>query len=1163
MLLCVHILLIIRSLDSFKIKKADENDKKIYNHFPNGIIMNKNKSQLFIVGNNNVGKTSLIRELTLTKIGLYDIESLSINYEADWIINKDNYSVFVDIKERAIVNNIEARANLYGIRKNSIVIIIIRTIDNLDAQIEYYLKYIAKNCIVILFFNEEYSFRSVAIHEKVQKLYSNRIREIVWCNITKKENLATFKNLLENIIINASTDRLKYAKKIIEINLDKKDKRLDLGNCNLTNLIEVEEIFHNTHIEELILSNEWAEYDNGKWYKNISKNEGGRNTLSDFPIEIEKLNNLKLLISGGDWNDGNEKWNRWNIRNIKPLLNLNKLEYLNLSNNVIEVIPSLQKFEKIKILHLNNNLISKINNRAIIPTLQELYLSNNKIGSSSFLNKFPSCITIDIHGNRIKDLTPIKELIQIINISNTKWEINTINVAKNPLESPPMEFINIGKEAVISYFKDMIERKSYINKDVKLILVGNSEVGKTTLAKYLNNEKGLDEAHPPTHWMEEMQLKSKHIITKIKEKCNINLFDFGGHDYFHDTHHLFFGKNAIYLLLWNTETNKLNVRTTKMLNSNSDIEEVETQDYPIKYWLDSIKYYTKEKEAENFDFQIEKKDEYSTQVILIQNKVEELNQINHLNNNEITKNYSFINDFINISLKPKRNLLHLDSLITETLNATEILGVKLPKYYGIIKKSIRNYSGDPIISIDEFEKYCSSLLSEPINKLQAVYLANYLNQVGTILYKPTIERKEKVYINKKWVIEKIHLILNGLLELNGKFDDNYLEKTLSKSDMKMSKDIIILMKDFKIIFEHPDSKKYIAPLYLPSDPIKAVKLFLDSNVAPYRKIQYTGFIHKNVILDFFQEYGKLVIKENSSKDSFYYWRNGLIIKDLASNDIVMVRFNLGDDNGNASIDILKLNNNSSTDFVNEIIKYFHKINDGYETEEMVSENGSEYIPLSLIYHNEKEKNWTFKYNSKYYKLGDFKMHLNTTNKMKKIFISYSKQDILLVNKFIDHLSALKRDGKVSNWYCTELKAGTEWDLEINNHFEESDIVCFMISPNFMRTQYIHEYEIAKAFERKKKNPKFKIIPIILDFCRWSTEVNNLNEFTALPYTGKPVVDFDNQNMAWYIIEECLRLIIEEDFDNTGETLYNNKALPQDILKIYQRIIEGKVDRNKI
>jgi hypothetical protein len=166
-----------------------------------------------------------------------------------------------------------------------------------------------------------------------------------------------------------------------------------------------------------------------------------------------------------------------------------------------------------------------------------------------------------------------------------------------------------------------------------------------------------------------------------------------------------------------------------------------------------------------------------------------------------------------------------------------------------------------------------------------------------------------------------------------------------------------------------------------------------------------------------------------------------------------------------------------------------------------------------------------------------------------------------VNKFIEHLSALQRDGKVAHWYCSELEAGSVWNDEIQKHLDEADIVCFMISPNFMKTEYIHEHEIKKSFDRKAKDQKFKIVPIILNFCRWTTANNNLGQFSALPYTAKPVVDFKNQDMAWYIIQECLRLMIDKDINPTDDTFYTSQELPSDVLKIYTRIMEGKVDNN--
>jgi len=128
----------------------------------------------------------------------------------------------------------------------------------------------------------------------------------------------------------------------------------------------------------------------------------------------------------------------------------------------------------------------------------------------------------------------------------------------------------------------------------------------------------------------------------------------------------------------------------------------------------------------------------------------------------------------------------------------------------------------------------------------------------------------------------------------------------------------------------------------------------------------------------------------------------------------------------------------------------------------------------------------------------------------------------------------------------------------------ADIVCFMISLNFMRTKYIHDHEIDRAFKKREKDSKIGknllLVPIILDFCRWKTDKNDLTLFTALPYTAKPIVDFANQNMAWYLVEECLRLIIEKNEQPTGND-YFEKYLPEDVKRLYERIVNG-VENNK-
>jgi internalin A len=1116
---------------------------------------------LWVLGESGTGKSYLIQNL----IKEYNFSNYNTirNTDFDILLSEEEYNVKLHIQELRSLDKINFKYDSKFNQNPSIFILLFNA--NIPSRKEYEKELIKTiqnsfpDSLIYIMIDGKYSITNKRMIFNIGK----NIRDTFKIDDLESDDFVVFRNILKNSIINLSTNRLEKIKSKIINCIQFNEKTLDLGKCSLTNLYEVPELFNCEHLETLILSNEWAEFENGKWKRKESENYGNFNLIGHIPKEIKRLNNLKTLIIGGDWNLEKKVWLRWRIKNITPILYLLNIEYLNISNNSIPNIPNLCKLTKLKVLHLNNNEIYNIAFDGEFSILKELYLSNNYLSNLNFINNvnFSEIKTLDFHGNKIKDLEPLKNLILSLNITNSKWEQNTINVAKNPLQKPPIEIVNIGRNAVINYFEELSTGKSFINKDVKVILVGNSEVGKTTLAKYLDNEKDLDKEHFSTNWLEERQISSKYIIENIKQKCNINLFDFGGHDYFHDTHHLFFSSNTIYILLWDEASNCLQQRTTIQKNSKGTEKEFEFQDFPLKYWLESIKHFIKEDDTKIFDFEIEKSSEYNSDVLIVQNKVYSQDDLIYLNNQEFKDLYPFIYDFIGVSIKEKRKVNYFDETLLEMLNKTKFIGARLLDYYGKTKDAIKKYNANPIININEFLDFCNSIKGVNITLEQSRVLADYLNQVGIILYYPNSINKDIIYINKKWVLEKVYSILEGLYEKDGEFDEAYLEEVFENTLTKdQESSILKLMIDFKIIFKNPYENYFIAPLYLPEKPIQLMDMFIDDNKKPYRKFLYNGYIHKNVILNIFQEYGEYVVSDKKGVNIYYYyWKNGLIVKDPASNEIVKIVFNLGDDEGNASIDLYKINCNDDTSFVFQIIKSINDINEKYDVYEMITIDGHNYIPLSIIYENEEKDNWTFLYNEKYYKLTNFKKYLKKPTVMKKIFISYSKKDLKLVNKFIEHLASLQLDGKVSYWYCSELEAGSEWNQEIQSNFEDSDIICFMVSPNFMKTKYIHEHEIARAFEMKKKNPNLKIVPIILDFCRWTTSNNNLGQYTALPYTALPVVDFANQNKAWYIIEECLRIMIEKDLNPEGENFFR-EHLPQDILKIYEGIVDGSVNK---
>ena len=98
---------------------------------------------------------------------------------------------------------------------------------------------------------------------------------------------------------------------------------LDLGNCGLTELPE--ELFELTHLETLILSSDYYDYEQKKQI--YSPNNGLPNLLEFLPKAVSRLQNLKKLVG---------RFSR--LSNIDVLAKLSTLEILCLRESNISNI---------------------------------------------------------------------------------------------------------------------------------------------------------------------------------------------------------------------------------------------------------------------------------------------------------------------------------------------------------------------------------------------------------------------------------------------------------------------------------------------------------------------------------------------------------------------------------------------------------------------------------------------------------------------------------------------------------------------------------------------------------------------------------------------------------------------------------------------------------
>ncbi|WP_286927327.1 leucine-rich repeat domain-containing protein [Flavobacterium sp. UBA4197] len=997
-------------------------------------------------------------------------------------------------------------------------------------------------------------------------------------------------------------ENIRYrAEGIIKHCIENRTNILDLGSIGITDLDLIPELYSCTHIEELILSNEWAEFKDSEWVKKYSgNNDNAHNNIFEIPKEISKLKNLKKLIVGGSWNYTLRR-EPWRIKNIDNLKTLKKLEILNVSNNQIEDISCLTKLSNLTELYVNNNKIVKFPSYQSLEKLIALNVSNNRISALDFIKNLKSIRLIDLHSNNLNDISILSELVS----KEVKIIINNNPIVEQ--QNWKLEKYKNHSISLMNYFSKMESEElgDYI-LPVKVLLLGNHLTGKSTLLDYLlspKKKKEIIDRNDSTHII---RIEKFPKLSKSNVLPEIIYFDFGGQDYYHGIYKAFLTNGAINLLLWNNKTNRNSIRREDSGKY--------TRDFSKKYWLYQLKYYYNQMNLRNSHIK-------EDIILLVQTYADS----GDFKRESLKEDIDIMNEF-NIALNQmaiKNNELYKINLdyLERTLRAIiekERKKIKQPIWYKDFLSYILNYKKKEAISIhDLLNEYKRGRLDSEKQDDILNYLRDDLDQLnsqGLILYyKHISELKDIVWLNPVLLTKYIHeKILKKEILKNGIIEKNELKKIIGNDEK-----LLELLTIQQVIFYDSSHERYFVPSFL--------KLSDASNSKNEYDILTFGLGNPTYVLKFenFIPFGivnQLICHFGDNPDSKFFWRDQLIFtfrgitkclikldfsnliievyfqfltKEIRTqelikkyifnciiaiyNDIPLLEFNEFDLENKNEVDRTisrKLDTDSFMNIIDMLPDdlYLSIDNEWFVRGGDIFKNENDKLIGS--YKKEKKKNineenteeciidlnFEIRKNIPIY---NFKNFTNKQlNKMKKIFISYSKQDLVLVNEFQNHLSALKLDNKISSWYCTELMAGGEWDNDIQKNFDESDIICFMISPNLMRTDYIHKYEIAKAFERYNKDKSLKIVPIILDYCNWNTNVNDLGEFTALPYMAKPISDFDNRNMAWYIVIECLKLIIEKEEQPEGEDWFNDvRKLPNNVLKIYERIVNGLVDKN--
>jgi Leucine-rich repeat (LRR) protein len=110
---------------------------------------------------------------------------------------------------------------------------------------------------------------------------------------------------------------------------------------------------------------------------------------------------------------------------------------------------------------------------------------------------------------------------------------------------------------------------------------------------------------------------------------------------------------------------------------------------------------------------------------------------------------------------------------------------------------------------------------------------------------------------------------------------------------------------------------------------------------------------------------------------------------------------------------------------------------------------------------------------------------STNANKKSIFISYSHKDQEWLSEILTPLKALDYENlDIKAWDDTKLKAGEEWDKEIDESLKNADIAVLLVSNNFLASSYIRKKELPQILENVVARGAM-VIPIIARLCRYA------------------------------------------------------------------------------
>lgn len=627
-------------------------------------------------------------------------------------------------------------------------------------------------------------------------------------------------------------------------------KYLNLGYLRLTYLPK--EIIRLANLESLILkgnqlTNFPLEICQLKQLKTLNLHD---NQITSLPLEIEKISRLNTIIIS----------NNQLTELPKELFQLENLIHLDISDNLLVTLPetigNLTNLERLEFGYNKISLIpSEIGKLHKLFKLisdyyyppedtQEIHFNYNRITSIPLeIGKLKNLHELTVGNSLIKNLPPELGALYNLrklqlggnNISNLPKEIKNLtnleilDLRGNPIQVPPeiLEKINEPKN-ILNYYFSIAEQNQKPVNEIKLIIIGQGAVGKTSIVDQILFNK-FDKNQNKTEGIS-IRLWLLGENEEAGSRVKINLWDFGGQEIMHATHQFFLTKRSLYLLV-------LDARLTQEENR-------------VEYWLKIIQSFGGE-----------------SPVLIVGNKIDQ--HPLDIDRTGLQKKYPNIVGILETSAATGAGIEELKVAIAEQVNNLPHVRDLLPETWFTVKTKLEELGKQSnFITHDKYLDLCAA--NEVSDETSQRTLIGFLHDLGVVLHFQDDPRLEALGIlNPQWVTNGVYKILNShaLFQNKGVLTVSMLDQILNLPEYPRGKRLFIvdMMKKFELCYDIEPDKTFLVPDLLPKDQPD-----LNFNGVPAFEYAYP-VLPSSVITRF-------IVRMNQKIDDGFVWRTGVVLK---------------------------------------------------------------------------------------------------------------------------------------------------------------------------------------------------------------------------------------------------------------------------------------------